>query len=161
MRDIVYDREKAVAYAQQWAIGRNPTYLDFSNLGGDCTNFVSQCIFQGIGVMNYTPYTGWYYIDGNRKAPAWTSARYLHRFLVSNDSVGPYAEAAQRGDMLPGDVIQLMNERRVYYHSLLVLQVTDDEIYIVAHTNDAYMRPLSSYHYYAASFLRILGGRQY
>ena len=34
-----YDREKAVAYAHKWAYGRNPAYGDFSEMGGDCTNF--------------------------------------------------------------------------------------------------------------------------
>lgn len=36
-----YDREQAVQYARMWAYDRNPAYYDFSNLGGDCTNFVS------------------------------------------------------------------------------------------------------------------------
>lgn len=161
MREVVYQREKSLAYAAQWAFGRNPSFLDFSNLGGDCTNYISQCLFAGIGVMNYTPNTGWYYIDSNRRAPAWTAARYLHRFLLQNSSVGPYAKVASQAEMIPGDVIQLMNALGEYYHSLLVLQVTEDEIWIAAHTNDSYMRPLSSYFYFAASFLKIVGGRQW
>ena len=58
-----YNRENAVAYAKKWAYGRNPKYYDFSDLGGDCTNFASQCIYAGSGVMNYTPTYGWYYIS--------------------------------------------------------------------------------------------------
>ena len=50
-----YNRENAVAYAKKWAYGRNPKYYDFSDLGGDCTNFASQCIYAGSGIMNYTP----------------------------------------------------------------------------------------------------------
>ena len=57
-----YNRANAVAYAKKWAYGRNPKYYDFSDLGGDCTNFASQCIYAGSGVMNYTPTYGWYYI---------------------------------------------------------------------------------------------------
>ena len=52
-----YNRANAVAYAKKWAYGRNPKYYDFSDLGGDCTNFASQCIYAGSGVMNYTPTT--------------------------------------------------------------------------------------------------------
>lgn len=37
MREIPYIREKSITYAHQWALGRNSSYLDFSNLGGDCT----------------------------------------------------------------------------------------------------------------------------
>ena len=55
-----YDRRSAAAYAQRWAYFRNPDFLDFSDLGGDCTNFASQCIYAGSGVMNFTPTYGWY-----------------------------------------------------------------------------------------------------
>ena len=50
----MYDRAKAVAYAHQWAYSRNPAYYDFSAIGGDCTNFVSQCLRAGGAPMNYT-----------------------------------------------------------------------------------------------------------
>lgn len=33
-----YDRDKAVAYAHQWAFKRNPNYYNFDSIGGDCTN---------------------------------------------------------------------------------------------------------------------------
>ena len=33
-----YDEAAAVAYARRWALLRNPAYLDFHGLGGDCTN---------------------------------------------------------------------------------------------------------------------------
>ena len=44
MREISYNREKAVRYADTWALGRNPDYYDFDALGGDCTNFDSPVI---------------------------------------------------------------------------------------------------------------------
>ncbi|HOA54831.1 MAG TPA: amidase domain-containing protein, partial [Clostridiales bacterium] len=58
-----YDRDKAVRYAHRWAYERNPAYYDFEKLGGDCTNFASQCIYAGSGIMNHTPVYGWYYIN--------------------------------------------------------------------------------------------------
>ena len=60
MQLLSYDREAAVAYARRFALSRNPAYYDFSDLGGDCTNFASQCIYAGAGIMNYTPTFGWY-----------------------------------------------------------------------------------------------------
>ena len=68
-----YDRSAAVLYAHQWAYGRNPAFYDYENVGGDCTNFASQCVFAGSGVMNFTPDFGWYYIDANQKSPSWTA----------------------------------------------------------------------------------------
>ena len=72
-----YDRQAAVDYAHQWAYFRNPQFYDFNSIGGDCTNFVSQCVFAGTGVMNYTPNTGWFYINLNYRAPAWTGVTFF------------------------------------------------------------------------------------
>ena len=44
---LQYDRAAAVTYAHTWAYRRNPDYFDFSGIGGDCTNFASQCIYAG------------------------------------------------------------------------------------------------------------------
>ena len=33
-----YNRKRAIAYARQWALGRNPIYHDYEDYGGDCTN---------------------------------------------------------------------------------------------------------------------------
>ena len=52
---IPYDREAAVRYAHRWAYGRNPRFYNFDELGGDCTNFASQYLYAGTGIMNYTP----------------------------------------------------------------------------------------------------------
>ena len=67
-----YDRRAAVFYAHEWAFGRNPLFYNYDQIGGDCTNFASQCLFAGGGLMNFTPELGWYYLDPNQKAPAWT-----------------------------------------------------------------------------------------
>ena len=47
-----YDRLEAVIYAHRWAYGRNPAFYDYEEIGGDCTNYASQCIYAGTGVMN-------------------------------------------------------------------------------------------------------------
>ena len=72
-----YNRGKAVAYALEWAMSRNPAYLDFEELGGDCTNFASQCLLAGGGVMNITAVFGWYYITSWERTASWTGARFL------------------------------------------------------------------------------------
>ncbi len=42
-----YNRDAAAAYAKKWALGRNKEYKDYENWGGDCTNFISQCLKAG------------------------------------------------------------------------------------------------------------------
>lgn len=159
MKRIEYNRPKAVAYAREWAYKRNPRYYDFEDIGGDCTNFASQCIYAGCGVMNYTKTFGWYYISLNDRAPAWTGVQYLYDFLISNRSVGPYAVETSLINARPGDIIQLGNSQGVFYHSPVVVAVTSNNIYVAAHTFDTYLRPLSSYVYDRARLLHIIAAR--
>ena len=76
-----YYRERAVMYARRWALSRNPLFLDFTGTGGDCTNFVSQCILAGSCVMNFTPTYGWYFRSSADRAPAWSGVEAMNNFL--------------------------------------------------------------------------------
>ena len=119
-----YNRAAAVMYAHKWAYGRNPRFYDYENLGGDCTNFASQCIYAGSGVMNFTPEIGWYYIDANQKAPAWTGVPYLYNFLTRRGpSVGPVGEPCEMEELCPGDLIQLSFKGEEFQHSPIVVSV--------------------------------------
>ena len=158
-----YRRLNAVLYAHRWAYGRNPQFYDYEAIGGDCTNFASQCIYAGAGVMNYTPIYGWYYINPDDKAPAWTGVEYLHNFLTRpQPSLGPTAQVTDdlRSAML-GDVIQLRFQGELFQHSPVVVQTSldgsPDKILLAAHSTDADWRPLSSYDYEAYRILHILG----
>ena len=158
MKTYPYDRFRAVAYARRWALGRNPAYYDFSALGGDCTNFASQSIFAGAGVMNYTPTFGWYYVSTNDRAPAWTGVAYLYNFLVSNETVGPFGTEVDWRDALPGDVVQLGDADGDFYHTPVITAIYPT-ILVCAHSEDALDRPLASYDFAAARFIHIDGVR--
>lgn len=160
MEIIKYDRQAAFEYAKKWAFKRNPKFYNFDNIGGDCTNFASQCIYAGAGVMNFTPTFGWYYINLNDRAPAWTGVEYLYNFMVNNDGVGPFAEDAPLNKLEVGDVVQLGTATGDYYHSPVVVAVRSGKIYVAAHTYDAFMRPLSSYNFARARGIHILGVRK-
>ena len=92
MKNIEYNRTDAVNYAKKWALLRNPNYYNFQNLGGDCTNFVSQSIYAGAKVMNLSHNRGWYYYSASNRSASWTSVEYLYEFLVNNQTAGPYAK---------------------------------------------------------------------
>ena len=158
MKEKAYNRTAAVEYAQKWALGRNPKYYDFEGVGGDCTNFVSQCVYAGAGVMNFTPDTGWYYRSASNRAAAWTSVKYLYQFLISNQSVGPYAHEVYAPQAETGDVIQLGNSDGEYYHTLIITEL-DPTILICSHSYDALNRPLFTYTYQQIRFLHIDGVR--
>lgn len=157
-----YNRNAAVQYAHRWAYGRNPAYYDYENIGGDCTNFASQCIFAGSGVMNFTPTFGWYYIDANQKAPAWTGVPYLYNFLIRKEpSVGPIAERCSLQELRPGDLIQLSFTGEIFQHSPIVVSVgypaLPQNILLAAHSYDTDNRPLATYSYQDIRCIHILG----
>lgn len=114
MRILEYDRQAAFEYAKKWAFRRNPRYYNFEKIGGDCTNFASQCIYAGAKVMNFTPTFGWYYISINNRAPAWTGVEYLFNFLTGNDAEGPFAEETALNKLEVGDIVQLELRREIF-----------------------------------------------
>lgn len=158
MRLKQYNRDAAVAYARKWALSRNPAFYNFDKIGGDCTNFTSQCIFAGAGVMNYKPTFGWFYRSSSDRTPSWTGVSYLYNFLVGNKSVGPFGHEVPIGEVHPGDIVQLGTSAGHFYHSPIVSAVYP-QILVCAHTDDALDRPLSSYTFERARFIHIDGVR--
>ena len=156
---LPYDRYKAVQYARTWALSRNPQYYDFSKIGGDCTSFVSQCIFAGSKTMNYTPVTGWYYNSIQSRSASWSGVQYLYQFLTTNKGVGPFGTEARLSDLQPGDVVQLGRENGQFYHSLLITQIKPT-VLVCAHSDDAQDRRLESYEFYQLRALQIQGVRK-
>lgn len=157
-----YDRAAAVDYAHRWAFDRNPEFYDYEEIGGDCTNFASQCLYAGTGIMNFTPVYGWYYIDPNNKAPAWTGVPYFYDFITRRTpSPGPFGRETTIEWMEPGDFVQLRFGGAEFAHTPVIVQTgnppTLDNILIAAHSYDADYRPLSSYTFQAIRFLHILG----
>lgn len=154
MVEYALDLENAVRYAGKWAYGRNPAFYDFDGLGGDCTNFISQCILAAGSPMNYTKDTGWYYVSLSNRAAAWTGVEFFYRFMMNNTGVGPFGREVPLADIRVGDVVQLGTEDR-FYHSLLVVDMRAGQPCVAAHTADVYNRPLYSYMFDLARVLRI------
>ena len=155
---LSYDRQAAVRYARRWAHSRNPAYYDFDALGGDCTNFASQCLYAGAGVMNFTPTFGWYYRSVRDRAPAWTGVEYLFRFLTrTGEGPGPLAASVLPEELLPGDLVQLSFGDGAFTHCLVVEETgrrgDPDQILLAAHSQDVHLRPLSTYPYRQVRFL--------
>lgn len=161
---IPYDREKAVRYAHKWAYARNPAYLDFENLGGDCTNFASQCLLAGSGVMNYTATYGWYYANANNRTASWTGVNYLYDFLIHNEAEGPFAEEVDAAGAEPGDLAQIsFSDPNSFDHSPVIVRIGGtrgkSEFFIAAHTFNADYYPLMEFEPLYIRYLHIIGVR--
>ncbi|MBQ9773290.1 MAG: amidase domain-containing protein [Clostridia bacterium] len=161
-----YNRERAVEYARTWALRRNPFFIDFTGIGGNCTNFVSQAVLAGSCTMNYTPDFGWYYISPEERAPAWSSVEAFYSFITGqpdfadqNGGAGPYAREVPREEAMLGDVVQYANEEEDWYHTVMITAIEDGEIYVSAQSDDALDRAISTYPFASARFLHIEGVR--
>lgn len=150
-----YQRKKAILYAKEWAYKRNPKYYNFDKIGGDCTNFVSQCIYAGSGIMNYHKTFGWYYNSANDKAPAWTGVDFLHNFLTNNRGAGPFGEISDKVEI--GDIVQLSFDGEKFTHSLIIVEIDGKDTFGASHTFDAYGRNINTYQYNKARFIHIKG----
>ncbi len=165
MKQVVYNKNKAIEYARKWAYSRNPKYYNFDLIGGDCTNFVSQCIFEGCPIMNVTKDIGWYYKNGNDKSPSWTGVQFLYNFLTKNYSVGPYGKQAEMKEVQEGDIVQLSFNSQYFSHSLIVTKVEKvgmlDGIRVASHTEDNFNKKLNEYNFQKIRFVHIEGGRSF
>ena len=156
----MYSRQKAIDYAYNWWNKRNPQFLNFDNYGGDCTNFVSQCLFFGGIQMNYSP-NGWFYTNSNSRAPAWTSVDNFFNFAINNKtSFGVKAKQTSISNVEVGDVVQMLQKGTRFHHNLLITKITNSSniknIFVTCHTNDAKDKPLSDYYFKQIRFLKIL-----
>lgn len=160
MITVKYNREAAVEYARRWAFGRNPSYYDFEKIGGDCTNFASQCIFAGSKTMNYTSVLGWYYISAENRTASWTGVEYLYNFLTGNKGFGPFAEETDLSKLEIGDLVQLGRATGDFYHCPVVVGFDHGEILVAAHSYDTYNQPLSAFVYERVRGIHLLGVRK-
>lgn len=149
-----YNRREAIEYAQKWAFDRNPIYYNYDKIGGDCTNFVSQCLYAGKKEMNYQQ-IGWYYKNANQKSPSWTGVEFLYQFLVNNQGTGPKGIVVDRKQIEAGDVIQLSFDGNVYGHTVIVTSIDYSNILIAAHTIDSKNRDIETYSYKKIRYIHI------
>jgi len=159
MKIVDYDRESAVSYAKTWAYKRNPDFYNFDKIGGDCTNFASQCILAGGAVMNFTAVTGWFYRSANDRTASWTGVEYLYNFLIGNNGVGPFAKEISIENLEIGDIVQLGRETGDFYHTPIVVGFKNKIPLVAAHSYDTYGKPLYSYSFEKLRCLHILGVR--
>lgn len=141
-RSILYNRQLAVNYANEWWNMANPNY---EHMDVDCTNFVSQCLFAGGIPMNYTGKreTGWWY-EGyehsrERWSFSWTVANSLQLYMQSSRT-GLRAQTVDSARKLDiADIISYdWDGDTRYQHSAIVTGFdSSGEPLVNAHTNDS------------------------
>lgn len=127
-REHFYNRENAVAYAKRYVFKDNDKYKNYNEYGGDCTNFVSQCIHAGgIPFSNEGEHKWYWYSDYNR-TPSWTSAKFFREYIIncngSNEKCGVNAYITSFQDIELGDLVQYRDPT----HTMIVTGCLYDEL---------------------------------
>lgn len=156
----MYIRQKAIEYAYLWWNKRNPNFLNFDNLGGDCTNFISQCLYYG-EIAQDSNYNGWYYNSSYARSPSWTGVVEFYNYAINNNkNYGIKAKEITISELEVGDVVQMLQKGDRFHHNLLVTKIVGEKninnIFVTCHTNDAKDKKLSDYYYKQIRFLKIL-----
>ena len=122
---LSYNPQKAIDYARSWYNRRNPIYTDYSDMGGDCANFVSQCLIAG-GFSTSGCYGNW---GTGSTIPVVTN---LEQCLTNKGWKKSYSIPS--GGFPAGGVIAFNNGQ----HTVLCVQGGNNPL-VAGHTNDEWM----------------------
>jgi hypothetical protein len=168
---VKYNRKGAVGYAERWAFTRNPAYSDYTDWGGDCTNFVSQALHEGSAIpetasTGQVGSKGWYYSGANDRAAAWTDVSSLYDFTVKGHfwEAGPEGvEQANESDLDEGDLIQYeWGDGGTWNHTVMVVwmfktSATSWYPLVAGHSDDVDNYPFEALNYAEYRFIHITG----
>lgn len=155
-----YFHKYAKDYALKWSSNDNKKRLrnpQFNSYSGDCTNFVSQCMYYGgIRMTGITPRDGWHSYKTNIKvlkfkktiwnvSRNWASVYYFmkwiskQKFLNKSLVITNYKDIkkAINAGIKAGDIAFLVTDlgkKGEYTHGIVISRVTKDDIFYCAHT---------------------------
>ena len=145
-----YNKTTGVSYANKYVKSRNSCFYSANGVGGDCTNFVSQCIWASYGgwkpgdsvttmtnninnrvrMMPSTSLSNWFGHKNGGGTP-WESVEGLWNFSTSNSGKGPRANGSNNNAVYKnlvafaissGDVLQVKKSGNSKYgHSVYVI----------------------------------------
>ncbi|MBX3038790.1 MAG: amidase domain-containing protein [Anaerolineales bacterium] len=163
-----YNRDAAVDYALKHANNYNLEYYPtYDGEGGDCTNFVSQSIYEGGNASMFIPsplpapspngQSGWYLLNEGQRASAWNDVGAFYTFVTSESflEAGPgvewYGEGPQGylvdiNQIMKGDVIQYEdNGDSTWDHAVIVVDIVNGVPQVASHSDDFDKTPYTTF----------------
>jgi cell wall-associated NlpC family hydrolase len=135
----IYNRLRAVQYAENWWNNYNPAFHKFEV---DCTNFISQCLHAGGIPMKHTGQrnSGWWY-SGDNWSYSWTVANALHLYLEQGGYIKTEPKRTPQ-ELTAGDIICYDFDGDGHWqHSTIVVAKDKDRMPLVnAHTTNSQYR---------------------
>ncbi len=146
-----YNRNAAIGYANQWYNSRNWRYNDFTSSGGDCANFVSQCLIAGsLSLYKGTNGLGYgVYPDVDRPSIysngtiPYCDYLNIHLKTYQNTQVTYVIDtnATIPSSIERGDVVIFGNKSGdKYQHAMIVVWRNASDLGLAGHTSDVWNR---------------------
>ena len=128
-----YNANKAAEYALKHWNNYNSAYANFNPYGGDCANFVSQCLYAGGLPMT----NGWYYYSSNNRSGSWTGCTSMMSYFTNQGYTTILKPSASQ--VAVGDVILYQFEGGdpgIYQHAAIITEIINGQPWICAHNED-------------------------
>lgn len=171
--EIPYDRDAALEYAERWTsvnvrMRNTEVWQDYDQ---DSVNFVSQCIYAGVGRMDtsgsylwkwFDPVIDYVHEDRGCSRP-WILGENFWSYCTDNSRIGLCTVTdVAGGQMEKGDVIQLMFGDSVMFQVIVTDVVTDRkgrtvEFLVSGHDSELVNYPLSAVHCDSVRMIKIIG----
>ena len=158
-----YDRVQAVAYSSQWVGRRNEEWDDFTGRGGNCQNFVSQCLFAGGIPMDDQGEERWVWNGAEDYSTSWVGVDDFYAYASGNLGDGLMASTdssyynGEEGDLI------CMGSETDWNHIVMISQVVKDEqgntvdYLINSNTSDVRNFPVGAYPNSYQKLIKIYG----
>ncbi|MBQ1483394.1 MAG: amidase domain-containing protein [Erysipelotrichaceae bacterium] len=165
-----YDRNKAAAYADRYHHDRNPLWYNFTDEGGNCQNYASQCMLEGGIPLDYFGEEQWKcYVEDpdyepeineedtpNGRTRSWVNVNYFYNYAKWNEGKGLVADAnVNLYYAEPGDIIIVGNGG--LSHTVIVSKIVDGHILVDSNSIDMKDYPVEAYTYTTIMLIKILG----
>lgn len=155
-----YNASAAKSYALQYYKNYNPNYPDWGSEGGDCANFVSQCVHAGGKPMKGTPgtssaaddWSNWFSsgtsLNTKKVSSTWRGAAAFRGYWEDNASASKKFSSVGNSSFdfgYIGDAVSILNTRGRAYHTLLIIDYDGKDFILAAHSGSTISKRLSSY----------------
>ncbi len=171
--EIIYNREAAAEYAQRWTsvISESRNTEQWADYDNDSGNFISQCIYSGVGEMDtrgnyiwkwFGPHVN-YTKEDEGCSMSWTEGDNFRLYCTGNDRRGLCAYADMAGGQIEkGDIVQLVTAGSAVSQAVVTDIVTDVygnklDFLVCGHDSDLVRYPVSALHCDEIRFIKILG----
>jgi len=154
---VTYDFTSAVNYANQYYSTYNTAYPSWDSLGGDCANFISQCLYAGgkamVGVGGTaSDFNNWFSSgttqNTNLVSSTWRGADDFRNFWqvhCTKYSKFTAVDATSYAFGWTGDAITLLDSNGRGIHTLIIVgYATGNDFVIAAHTGSTNSTNLST-----------------